>query len=84
MTNIPYIKTFDQNGNVSNPIIGSLLNNFPNRRTRRQNKSKQRFHGESNNLHLSVNKYSKYLRIRQMEFDKEGNKKIIEHYILSK
>lgn len=82
--NTPYVKTFDQNKNVSNPIIGSLLNNFPNRKTRRQNKRKTRFHGESNNIHLTVNKYSKYLRIRQPELDKDGNRKIIEHYILCK
>lgn len=82
--NIPYLKQFDENGLISNPIVGSLINKFPNRKSRRSEIQKSRFHGESKNTHLSVNKYSKYLRIKQFEKDKDGNRKFIEHYILVK
>jgi hypothetical protein len=82
--NIPYVKHLDENGLISNPIVGNLITKFANRKNRRQIKQKSRFHGESKNTHLSVNKYSKYLRVKQLEKDKHGNKKFIEHYILVK
>lgn len=78
--NIPYVKQFDNNGVLLNPIKGSYLSEFHNRRARREKST--RFYGESKNYHLTVTGTIKYLRLKQYEFDKEGNKKVIEHYIL--
>lgn len=80
--NTPYIKHFDENGVLKNPIIGSYLNHFQNRRKRRQRP--ERFYGESKNHHLTVGESSKYLRVRQIERDENGKRKTIEHYLLQK
>jgi len=78
--NIPYKKEYDKNGNVKNPIIGSYISEFDNRKKRREKDQKSRFYGESKNYHLTVHGRFKYKRIKQIEKDKFGNKKIIEHY----
>ncbi len=61
-----------------------ILSLFPNRAARRSGKKSQRFYGESKNHHLTVTKDAKYLRFKQHELDKNGNRKVIEHYILVK
>lgn len=48
--NIPYRKSFDENGNVSNPIVGLYPQPFDNRRTRRF--SEPRFLNNRKGVHL--------------------------------
>ena len=75
--NIPYVKIYDENGILKNPIVGSFLNPFKNRSQRREVKQKNRFFGNGKNLPLTVTKTVKYLRRIQIV----GTKKI-EHYTL--
>lgn len=82
MTNEPYIKKYDQNGQVSNPIKGNYSTGFPNRIERRQHLNETRFMGNTKGVCLTVVKIGKYLRIRQPEIDKDGNPKLIDHYLL--
>lgn len=77
--NIPYVKKFNKDGICINPIQKSYINLEPNRRERR-GKAKP-FYGQSLNYHLSVFMNKKFHRVKQVEFDKNGDKKIIEHYI---
>ncbi len=87
MKNTPYVKQFDENGKVTNPIKGSYLHEFENREERRAKLQKDRFHGESKNHHLTVAKSSKYKRVRQVINceDKHGvttgERRVIEHYV---
>lgn len=80
--NTPYVKQFDSNGTLLNPITGKLTNNFPNRKQRRQIKQKNRFYGESKNVHLTCEGKYAFLRVKQHETDKEGSKKTIIHYLV--
>ena len=77
--NKPYVKQYNEKGEVINHIKGVYLHYEPNRAARRP--KKQRFYGESNNTHLTVVKTAKFLRFRQSEVDKNGKQKYIEHYI---
>lgn len=79
--NQPYVKLYE-NGQLKNPIKGSYLHSEPNRRKRREHKHKEPFFGCGKNTPLTVTKEMKYLRVRQIEKDKDGNRKTIEHYIL--
>ncbi|MCK9430042.1 MAG: hypothetical protein M0R17_08570 [Candidatus Omnitrophica bacterium] len=84
MTNTPYVKKYDKDGQLTNPIEGNFINEFPNRRSRHELKQTYRFYGESKNYHLTVKGILKYHRVKQIVVDKKiGDKKIIEHYILS-
>lgn len=80
--NIPYVKEYNEVGEVVNPIKRNYLHTKDNRQTRRIALKKPRFHGNGKNYHLSVTKTGKYARIRQFETDNNGNPKIIENYIL--
>lgn len=85
--NVPYVKKYDENGVVTNPIRGSYLSEGENRAARRKDLQKQRFYGESKNYHLTVVKTQKYARVKQAIRckDKKGNYtgeiRIIEHYL---
>lgn len=82
MKNKPYVKMYDKNGIIKNPIKTGYLHDFENRRERRSLLHKKRFFGNGKNIHLTVIKLSKYLRFRQYLFDDEtGMVKTIEHYI---
>ena len=81
--NIPYVKKFDNFGDLVNPIESGYFSSEPNRKQRREYMNRPRFHGESNNYHLTVFGGAKYKRVVQLELDKNGNKKRIEHYIKS-
>lgn len=78
--NIPYVKKYDELGNLTNPIIDSYKNHFPNRQKRHE--KTPRFHGQSKNRHLTVMKNAKYLRQIQTVVCKDGSIKRIMHYIL--
>ena len=85
--NKPYVKNYDNNGNLTNPIEKSFVPMYPNREERRQNLQKSRFHGESGNVHLTVLPTGAYKRVRQLI--KLASKKLhaqktktIDHYRL--
>jgi len=87
--NKPYVKQYDKNGIVINPIIGSYVNEFNNRRVRREVINEKRFYGESKNHHLTVVKTMKYNRHKQIIYCRNpktgeytGERRIIEHYLL--
>lgn len=79
--NKPYVKQYDKNGVVLNPIIGSYNTKFPNRTNRRSHLQKERFHGESKNFHLTVVGSTRYTRKRQRVSNGNGGFKFIEHYV---
>jgi len=79
--NVPYVKKYNENGQVTNPIKGNYISEFPNRKERREDLQKHRFYGESKNLHLTVKGAFKFIRLKQVEFTKKGKLKIIEHYL---
>lgn len=97
-TNTPYVKQYDENGLVTNPIVGGYKNaDNSNRSSRRQRDA--RFFGNGKQYPLSVSRTVKYLRSIQIVPAKRGwqlNKKTgeaeyvelrskkIEHYILIK
>ena len=78
--NIPYKKEYNEQGILINPIQGSYLHQFPNRRKR--NEEQPRFYGESKNHHLTVTGKFKFLRHKQIVKLKDGSTKIIHHYLL--
>lgn len=80
MKNTPYIKEYNTEGVLTNPIKGAYINQFPTRKNRRV--SKERFFGNGKNTPLTIFKNSKFLRVRQIIKGNEGKKKTIEHYIL--
>ncbi len=80
--NTPYVKTYSDDGLLANPIKGNYLHNSPNRRQRRQIKQKNRFYGESKNYHLTCDGINSYARIKQYSINKEGNKKVVLHYLV--
>lgn len=79
MKNVPYVKMFDENGNLTNPITTGYIHDWPNRQERRLHKN--RFFGNGKNFPLTITKASKHLRSVQHEYDKEGEHKIIYHYL---
>jgi len=78
--NVPYVKQYDENGLITNPIVGKYTNNFLNRSNRRE--KPPRFMNNSNSTHIVVNGGIRYLKSLQKEVDKEGKLKYIYHYIL--
>lgn len=84
--NQPYVKQYNDQGKLINPIVGTYKSEFPTRSERRQEMSlinNRPFVGNSKNHHLTVMKTAKYKRVRQETIDREtGKKKFIEHYLL--
>lgn len=79
--NTPYVKTYDEKGLVSNPIIGSYPNQGDNRRARRAKNSP--FLNNKKHWPLTVSGQWKYIRYVQPIFDKVTGsitKKIL-HYL---
>lgn len=85
--NTPYVKQFDKNGTLLNPIKTKLLHDLPNRRQRRESLQKHRFFGNGKNIPLTVLNTGKYLRMIQtiVVRDKKTKEfvqtKRIEHYV---
>lgn len=63
--NQPYVKQINSLGVVTNPITGSYINQYPNRKERRIYLQKDRFHGESKNRHLIIVKTNRFTRQKQ-------------------
>lgn len=78
--NKPYVKVYDKNGTVKNPIKNVYLSKFDNRKARKSFKNEIRFIGNGKNYHLTVLKESKFARFAQTIFTKTGIKRI-NHYL---
>lgn len=82
MMNTPYVKEYDNFGNVKNPIKTGYFHNDQNRKERRKPLQKNRFFGNGKNFPLTVTPNAKYLRHIQIVSDKKIYKiKKILHYI---
>ena len=86
--NQPYVKQFNENWQLINPIKGVYQHQFDNRSTRRKDMQKDKFYGESKNHHLSVTDTAKYKRHKQTIMCKDqetgiptGEIRVIEHYL---
>jgi hypothetical protein len=79
--NSPYVKIYDEKGELINPINGAYVSEFPNRAARKFRK--QRFYSNGKTHKLTVTKTAKYKRVIQREVNKEGKVINIEHYLLS-
>lgn len=85
--NTPYVKEYNSDGVVTNPIQGSYVTEFPqmNRKARRDGKQKKRFRGNGKNYPLSVLSSSKYVRLIQWAWNRNLERwNRIEHYQLVK
>lgn len=78
--NKTYIRQFNSDGTVSNPITGSYLHSFNNRSQRRQ--KPLRFMSNRKGVSLTVTGKLKYKRVIQKITLKDGSIKRIGHYIL--
>lgn len=79
--NTSYVKKYNAEGMLENPILNSYKQSSPNRSQRRPKKN--RFKGNGKNHSLTVVGPNKYTRTLQLERDKDGKKKTIYHYQLS-
>ena len=84
--NKPYVKQFNENGEIANPINGAYLHSFKNREKRREPLQKNPFMGNSKGWKITVTVNSKYYRYVQTVFEKYTGKvlKRINHYVLAK
>lgn len=89
--NIPYVKQYNEEGVLTNPIKGFYPNQFPNRKARKETRDrkwggshpKERFMGNRKGISLSIVGALKYRRFIQWALDeKTGDIKRIEHYLL--
>lgn len=82
--NTPYVKTYDEKGLVSNPIVGSYPNQGDNRRTRRAKQTP--FIGNGKQYPLTVSGNQKYVRhvqivpVKIIKGEIKGGNKIL-HYL---
>jgi len=74
-TTIPYVKSYDENGNVLNKLENHNWDGS-NRRSRREAMQKVRLKSGL----VVIGKYA-YYRTLQFEKDKNGDKKIIQHLL---
>ena len=77
--NTPYVKEYDKNGELLNPINGKYVNKFPNRQQRKANNT--RFFNNKKSHQMVVHENTAYKKVLQHEIDKEGNLIKIEHYL---
>lgn len=86
MKNIPYVKSYDENGVLTNPITKSnpYVNRFPNRATRK--KREPRFKGNGKNCSLTIIGNKAYYRVAQFipenfktEFKKDFSGVVLSH-----
>lgn len=83
MKNTPYVKSFNKEGELENPIKGEYLHGLPNRQSRR--KKEPRFLNNKKTYPLQVigvNKFRKHLQVIALKDGKgipNGEFKTIEH-----
>ena len=84
--NKPYVKEYNDQGVVTNPIKGSFLTPSinGNRRDRRSVKQADRFRGNNKGHNLSVGPSYKYSRRIQCVLLSDGSIKKIKHYDLKR
>ena len=95
MINQPYIKQYNEDGEVSNPIVGSYNHLTSSNRRIRRNNPAQRFKGNKKGCSLTVGQKFKYHRVIQQTKETlvQAKKSIefsvktipahrIEHYLL--
>lgn len=83
--NTPYVKEYNEEGIVSNPIKEVYTTKGDNRRQRRAVKQKSRFFGNGKQARLVVHKNGRYKKVVQYVMDNDSDKiNRIEHYILCK
>ena len=83
--NQPYVKQYDANGALLNPIKENFYGSpFKNRETRRDSK-KFRFHSNRKGISLTTTATEKFHRRTQVVWNQKKEKYIlIEHYIKSR
>lgn len=80
--NKPYVKQYDENGNVLPLVNGVYLHNSPNRRERRAILNNKSFTGNHKGISLTVSGKFKYERVTQVIKDQFGRVlKTINHYL---
>lgn len=79
-TNIPYVKKYDENRELINPIKGTYTTGIGDRTSRRP--ETHRFKGNGNNFSLTVMPKGKFRRVvqRVIEID-TGKLKNVYHYL---
>lgn len=94
--NIPYVKHFDENGTLTNPITGTYPQPFDNRRTRRF--SEPRFLNNRKGVHLQDTGHGRVFRkvlqnVYKLRAQPKGKRKypqapiydqigVVKHYLL--
>lgn len=82
--NKPYVKQYDENGICINKV-DKYVSEFPNRSVRKRKEARFIKNGKNNHLTIIGGKTEPkqaYKRILQVEKDKNGLTKNIEHYVL--
>ncbi len=77
--NVPYVKHYDKNGKLTNPIETGFFQYGPNRKARRAPLQKCRFAGNGNNTPILIIKTTKFYKVVQRYFNKKGEKVVINH-----
>lgn len=82
--NIPYVKEYDADGVLTNPIEKKFTNPFPNRSERRAELRSKPFKGNKKGISLTVINNgmgsAKYERVQQLISLGNGKFKTINHY----
>lgn len=86
--NKPYVKRYDEQGLLINPLKENYLHKYPNSNKRKSALRKERFFGNGKNIPLTVYPKGKFLRFRQeivcvnpKTKKPTGEVRFIEHYI---
>lgn len=82
MINQPYVKSYDKNGKLTNPIIGTYETKFANRKARHEKIKTKPLYGCGKSFPLTVTPTAKYLRRKQLVVLSDGSTKTIIHYDL--
>lgn len=82
--NIPYVKQYDADGVLTNPITTGITNPFPNRAERRAELTSKPFKGNKKGISLTVVNNGvgsiKYERVQQLISLGNGKFKTVNHY----
>jgi len=87
--NKPYVKQYNEQGLISNPIVGSYKSTSPNRRQRRELEYNKPFIGNKKGISLVVVKigalsFQKYKKVVQVVKMKDGSiKRINQSYLVN-
>lgn len=79
MSNIPYVKQYNELGECINPIKGAYINRFKNRSTRRR--TDPPFMGNGKNYPMVVLGVHRFKKVIQHVMNKDGERRKILHYL---